>query len=402
MKKIVIIGAGASGIMAAIWASYGGAQVTVLERNPKPLKKLLMTGNGRCNLTNLNFSESSVRSGSPEKVRTVLEKFTVTDTLSFFKEIGVDTKERDGWVYPVTDSALNVAELLLYEAERLKIKIKTNSKAVGISLSKREKFRFVVHTEGWNYDADSVIVSCGTAAHVNEEIFELPKKTALIFGIKLYDYLPALVPLTAGIKGLSKWAGVRCKGKINLYVENEFREEAYGELQLTNYGISGIPVFEISRFAVKALHENKKTDLLIDFLPEYGKDEIIKYIERQHARTHFKSLKLVLMGLIPERLADFFIYKTGLSFQDDMAAEKSAHFLKSFQLPISGHTGFARAQVSQGGIGLESLSENMEAISCPGLYFTGEMTDADGSCGGYNLQWAWSSGAVAGKHCVTD
>lgn len=391
MKNIIIVGAGASGIMAAIEAAKEGAAVTVLEQNGKPLKKLLLTGNGRCNLTNLYWNGSVLRGRDVEKAYAIVKRFDQNAAIKFFEETGIFVKDRNGWVYPVNDSAASVAKFLLYEAERLKVRIKTNQEVV--SITKNDAGRFSVKTKDWVYEADFVVLATGSTASAGDGAL-LSLKTARENGIGAESFLPALTALKSDMRGIGKWAGVRVDGEVSLYCGQEMAAKKKGQLQLTEYGVSGIPVFELSRYAVGLINNGKKPYLILDFLPSRSREEISRHINIVIEKYPDKNLKTALSCLLNEKLADVIASFAG-------SAGKAAEYIKSFRLPLSGFIGCEKAQVCMGGIDISRLDENLEAINCPGLFFTGEALDIDGTCGGYNLQWAWSSGHVAGKACAS-
>ncbi len=391
MKKVIVIGAGASGIMAAITAASKGCDVTVLEGQPKPLKKLLLTGNGRCNFTNLDWTDKTViRSGNAEKAFDIINSFDCNGVISFFRKLGIESKEHDGWVYPLNESAAAVAKLLLYRAEELKIKIKTNQKVV--SVESLEDGGFLVHTQDWKYEADSVIISTGSCARTDNSDCDIVFDTANRYKIKCRPFLPAITSLKSNKKGLAKWSGVRVDGAIELFNGNEKITCAKGQLQLTEYGISGIPVFEISRYAVELLNKESKNDIYLkmDFMPDKELTELQNDIADIKTRFPGRNTKTILLGFLNERLADFIASKNG-NIEDCISD------IKSFCMPISGYMGMDKAQACIGGIDIDELTDALEARKCPGLYFTGEAVDVDGKCGGYNLQWAWSSGYAAGN-----
>ena len=245
-KNVVIIGGGASGLMAAIWASRLGAAVTVLEKNDKPGRKLLATGNGRCNFTNRYQDASCYRTGNQERASRVLEQFTEQDTEQFFEQLGIRIRSREGWLYPASEQAQSVLELLILEARFRKVKIKTRETAVAVEKAENG---YLVRTEGWQYPADSVIICCGSCASQIAGSDGDTLRFADQLQLASIPFFPALCPLRCKGNQFSSWAGVRLRAKITLLVENQEILTEQGELQLTDYGVSGIPVFQISRFA---------------------------------------------------------------------------------------------------------------------------------------------------------
>lgn len=386
-KTIVVVGGGASGLMAAITAARAGAKVTILEQNGKLGKKILSTGNGRCNMTNLDQNPACYRSSVPSFAQKVLETFSVEETLSFFKELGIFSKNRNGYIYPRSNQAVSVVEALEMEARRLRIKCKTQEEVV--SIEKMES-GFSVLTKTWHYDCDSVIMACGSKASVIEGSNGSGYVLARKLGHTIIEPLPALV----GLKGIgtyfSKWAGVRCDATVTLKIAEESIISDTGEIQLTDYGISGIPVFQISRYASRALAEKQTVSVELDFIPDMSEQEIVEELIRLAETDSSKKVRNLLTGLLPSKLIDTLVEKTdGIP----EIAEKIKHFI----IPIKEPMDFTHAQVCTGGVSCEEIdADTMESKRIPGIYFCGELTDVDGACGGYNLQWAWSSGYLAG------
>ncbi len=384
MKKIVIVGGGASGIAAAIFAARRNISVTVLEQASRPLKKLLVTGNGRCNFTNLFWDTDVIRGSNTDRARKIIEGFDELRTIDFFNSLGLQTKCRGSWVYPANDSAAAVAKLMLYECERLKIKLKTNQKVTEVN---KIRDGFEVKTTDWSYEADAVIVAAGSNASVADDGYELVYDTAEKHKIKYKQFSPALTALKSDYPRLAKWSGVRAEGKITLINEGKVISEKSGTLQLTEYGISGILVFELGRYEAELVNEGISPTLKIDFAPD-NKDFLVKAMLDMKSE---KSHKLILLGFLNERLADFIL---SVSKNEEEIIKN----VTGFMLPVTGYMGPDKAQVCMGGIDLNELTDFMESKICPGLYFTGEAVDIDATCGGYNLQWAWSSAYAAANN----
>lgn len=386
-QRITVIGGGAAGLMAAIQAARRGAKVTILERGKKNGRKLLATGNGRCNFTNLHMDADCYHSQDKEFIHHVLQRFTVKDTLDFFTEIGLYPRNRDGYLYPYSDQAASVLEILMMEAAFHKVKIKTNCIVEHLEYSDIWK----IHTEGWTYEADRVILACGSFASNIAEADGSGYKLAEELGYDLIEPLPALVPLIcSGIPSLfQKWSGVRMEGRVTLFIDGRAVDNNKGELQMTDYGISGIPVFQVSGAAVRALHDQKNVELELDLMPGMSQEQLGELLEKRGADCPYKNGRQLLIGLLPEKMADA------------LGAEDISRKLKHLRLKVSGSKPAEFAQVCSGGVALRQLNpETMESRIHPGLYFAGEILDADGICGGYNLQWAWSSGALAGIHAA--
>ena len=387
MKKVVIIGGGASGMMAAIQAARTGAAVTLLEHNEKPGKKILATGNGRCNLTNLVQEPSRYRSSQPDFPWKIITQYPLEDTLAFFSELGIYTKDRNGWVYPYSDQAAGVAQVLELEARHQKVKIKTTEEVTDILL---EDGQYLVKTATWQYPCDSVIISCGSSASNVEGSSTTGYELAEKLGHTVVKPLPSLCGIRGKDNYYAKWAGSRMDGRITLEIDGETVGEEQGEILFTEYGISGIGVFQLSRYAVRGTDEGKIATYHLDLLPQLTKEELVKLLlDRQQAGS-YKNPQELLIGLLPRKMIDVLVKKT-------YEPEKIAERLKDWQVPVKGAYALQQAQICSGGVDPRELTEQLESRLHPGIYFTGEVIDVDGPCGGYNLQWAWSSGAVAGR-----
>lgn len=387
MKKVVIIGGGASGMMAAIQAARTGAAVTLLEHNEKPGKKILATGNGRCNLTNLVQEPSRYRSSQPDFPWKIITQYPLEDTLAFFSELGIYTKDRNGWVYPYSDQAAGVAQVLELEARHQKVKIKTTEEVTDIL---REDGQYLVKTATWQYPCDSVIISCGSSASNVEGSSTTGYELAEKLGHMVVKPLPSLCGIRGKDNYYAKWAGSRMDGRITLEIDGETVGEEQGEILFTEYGISGIGVFQLSRYAVRGTDEGKIATYHLDLMPQLTKEELVKLLlDRQQAGS-YKNPQELMIGLLPRKMIDVLVKKT-------YEPEKIAERLKDWQVPVKGAYALQQAQICSGGVDPRELTEQLESRLHPGIYFTGEVIDVDGPCGGYNLQWAWSSGAVAGR-----
>lgn len=387
MKKVVIIGGGASGMMAAIQAARTGAAVTLLEHNEKPGKKILATGNGRCNLTNLVQEPSRYRSSQPDFPWKIITQYPLEDTLAFFSALGIYTKDRNGWVYPYSDQAAGVAQVLELEARHQKVKIKTTEEVTDIL---REDGQYLVKTATWQYPCDSVIISCGSSASNVEGSSTTGYELAEKLGHTVVKPLPSLCGIRGKDNYYAKWAGSRMDGRITLEIDGETVGEEQGEILFTEYGISGIGVFQLSRYAVRGTDEGKIATYHLDLMPQLTKEELVKLLlDRQQAGS-YKNPQELLIGLLPRKMIDVLVKKT-------YEPEKIAERLKDWQVPVKGAYALQQAQICSGGVDPRELTGQLESRLHPGIYFTGEVIDVDGPCGGYNLQWAWSSGAVAGR-----
>lgn len=387
-RKICIIGGGASGLIASIMAAREGGEVTLLEHNEKTGRKLLATGNGRCNLTNIHQEPSCYHSLSKNLAWEILQGFSLQDTIRFFSQIGIYTKNKEGCLYPASMQASSVQELLEMEARYRKVKIKCKEHVKEIQ---KKGQGFQVITETWSYPADKVILAAGSRASSIQGADGSGYELAESLGHTMIPPLPALVPLKGKGNWFSKWAGVRTEGRVFLLADGHIFDQSKGEIQLTDYGVSGIPVFQISGRAVRLIAEGVKTSLLLDFLPDFELAGLEAFLKTRQQQCPYKSVKQLLIGLLPEKLAE--VLTMGNPDILQLAGK-----IKEFSLEIKGSKSYEQAQVCSGGVPLEEIyPETMESRKIPGLYLAGEILDTDGICGGYNLQWAWTTGALAGK-----
>lgn len=403
--RVGIIGGGASGIMAAVMAASFGAIVTVLEKKEKIGKKILVTGNGKCNLSNLSFSAREYYSDNPEKLPDYFSKFSVEDTVHFFEGNGMLLFNRGGYLYPRSGQAVTVLHTLEQLLASYKVRIVTECEIFSVEQNKRkDKEKFHVQSSQGDFFFDRLILSCGSPA--GEKEFSMAGyQYAMHFGHTLLKPLPALVQLKGEGNFFKTWAGVRCEAKISLWKTNKqgmkLIQEEIGEIQLTDYGISGIPVFQLSRHVSRALEEKAKVKVIIDFLPEFSEKEWMTFVQTCQLHAEGKGFASCLEGILPGKLVSVFLKYVQVKPEDKIARQdkrlvKLLELIRAFPLVISATNPFQNAQVCAGGIPLSQVTQNLESNYTKGLYLTGEMLDVDGRCGGYNLQWAWTSGAIAG------
>lgn len=401
MKKVIIVGAGASGLMAAIAAANEGALVTVLEGMEKPGKKILATGNGRCNLTNLEQERSDrYRGASMDFITSVMENLPVTKTLDFFENIGLLLQNKGGYIYPYVNQASAVQEVLLTEARRLGVKIKCCEKVMRLEAGKGMP-AWKVHTASWVYEGDAVILAAGSKAAPQTGSDGSGYDLAKQMGHRILPPMEALVPLKLREKWVRKASGVRMPVHAMLSIEDKKNYTEVGELQWTDYGISGIVIFQLSRYAVCALAEKKSVYMTLDLLPDFSEEVLMEHLKK---KQQFGATDELLTGILPKKMIPVICELSGLKTSLKAAAlterqlQELLHQIKHMSVSVIGHKSFDAAQVCSGGVDTEQVDPStLESKLKKGLYFAGELLDVDGICGGYNLQWAWSSGYTAGK-----
>lgn len=390
IHEVVVVGGGASGMMAAITAAGRGKKVTILEHMDRLGKKILMTGNGRCNYSNTNQDISCYRTSDKKFVEDILSQFSQIETTEFFKQNGIVTKNRFGYLYPNSGQASVINDMLRFKCENLGIKILYNMECTSV---KKENDCFIikcidkVNGRKSEIKAGSLIISTGGKSYSKTGSDGSGYAILRKLGHSIVKPLPALTPLYCSEKFFKSLKGVRCDGKVCLYVDNRFAAEDKGEIQLTDYGISGIPVFQVSRYASIALDKKKNVTAVIDFLPDMETDEIRYLINNDNSF----SLEQKLNGMINKKLTAIMIkydFKTLIKN------------LKSMKVNVTATGGFEQSQVCTGGVNVDEICSNtMESKIIKNLFITGEIIDVDGICGGYNLQWAWSTGFIAGSNC---
>lgn len=401
MWNVIVIGGGASGLMAAIWAARNQCKVTIIERKDKLGKKILATGNGKCNYTNYYQEESCYRGADSKQAMKVYENFDVHQTIQFFEELGIYPKERNGYVYPNSGQAASVLDVLVLEAKRLGVHMVANEKVTAV---KKEKGGFFVVTDQKNYTCNHVILTTGGCASPKLGSDGSGYVLAKSLGHSITKPLPALVQLKSNAKYLKTISGVRTDAAVTLKVNGKKASQEKGEILFANYGISGIPVMQVSRFASVALDQGAQVELSIDFLPEVSYTDMLEEIKQRLEHGTNRTAEQLFLGLFNHKLTYILLKEAGIDAEMPStkvrydAWKKLANLVKDFKMKITDTNGLENAQTSTGGIPLDEVSlETMESKKVKGLYFAGELLDVDGTCGGYNLQWAWSSGYMAGN-----
>lgn len=417
-KQIVIIGGGASGLAAAVAAAGAGAAVTVVEHKDRVGKKLLMTGNGKCNLTNMSdFHGKYYSSGKSSLARIygTLERFNASDTRAFFQSLGLYTREkRDGGVYPMGEQASTVLDVLRSACRRRGVRFLTNCEVYRIEPAKNggrisytrriygqpetknKKGREPVREEKASLTYDRLILAAGSQAAPATGADGSGYMLARQLGHSIVPVLPALVQLRCAGGYFKSIAGVRAQAAITLYVDGTRAADETGELQLTDYGISGIPVFQISRIAAVSLYHKQACTVSIDFLACLEGEPSLNGQEG-------KGVEEFLSGMVHKKLAALICRRHGIGAQETVAEAGAPRVLaciyelRHFEVTVSEPNSFENAQVCSGGVPLSEVSEDFASLKCPDVYLVGELLDCDGICGGYNLQWAWATGILAGE-----
>ena len=371
-------------------------KVILFERQARVGRKLLSTGNGRCNLTNLNADGSHYHGEYPQFVLPALETLPVKATLDLFGELGLYTVEGEGGrMYPLSDAANSVLDVLRFAIDRENVELKAGSPVTAI---KRGKNGFTIETEEGKTQADKVIVACGGCAGsklggVNDGYTLLQS-----LGHSRTSLHPALTQMTSDSPYPRSLKGVRAQAGIKLMRQGRLVAENRGEVQFVEKGISGIAVFELSR----EVSTGGPCTAMLDFLPDYDLQDVQNKLSQRASRCPQLSTEDLFTGMLHNKLGRTICKAAGVSAEHIGCLGRDelrlcAETAKGFSLNIIGTGGFDSAQVTAGGVKTSEFNaRTMESKLVPGLYACGEVLDIDGECGGYNLQWAWSSGALAG------
>lgn len=455
-RTVAVIGGGAAGMMAAIEAARAGAIVTLIEKNPQLGKKLATTGNGRCNYTNLDMVDrigGKFRGFHPEFAASALDVLPPEAVLDWFRVIGVEPRFRGSYVYPNSDQASAVVDALREELHRLSVKVHYNAEVK--SVQRVDAAYFLIQCTDAVVKADRVILAAGSKAAPktgsNGDGYFIARK----LGHSIVPYVPALCGIRCAGDAFKALAGIRTEVALELVVDGHCVDREAGELQFVDYGISGIPVFQLSRYAAYALQEGKKAAVYINFLPgftegkvsaeaavrdseqvssaaeasmievsgaqntqntrkelrgsaaEDPKDRALQLFRQRQERLAERKMESFFTGLLHQKLGQQLLRMANVRPELPVAelSEKQLRSLASLSVRFKAEcvemNGFQQAQVVAGGVDTSEVEpRTMASRLVPGLYFAGEVLDIDGICGGYNLQWAWASGYVAGRHAV--
>ncbi|MFT3984089.1 MAG: NAD(P)/FAD-dependent oxidoreductase [Lachnospiraceae bacterium] len=398
--KVGIIGGGAAGMTAAITSAWGGHEVTVLEHGGRVGKKLLLTGNGKCNLTNVNQELWHYHGSDPLFADRIFQQCSYTDSLAFFTKLGIYTKNKNGCLYPYSEQASAVLEVLRMALKSLGVTLLTDCHIKSIKRSEL----FQVKTNQGCFMFDRLILAAGSKAAPQTGSDGSGYVLAQDFGHHIVKPLPALVQLRSAEPYFKQLAGIRTEVRLTILCDGKKSGVEKGELQLTSYGISGIPTFQLSHIAAKALDLGQKVDIFIDWMPDMeSADGVITYLKSRVQNCPDKKAGELLIGMLHKNL-NLLLIKMGdikadraVNMLTDAELKKLSLLIKQFPVPISAANSFQDAQICSGGVDTSQLKETLESTLVKGLYFAGELIDIHGDCGGYNLQWAWSSGMVAGR-----
>lgn len=396
MKKVVVIGGGASGMMAAIKAAENN-EVILIEGNDKCGKKLLITGNGKCNYWNENISLENYFTDDEDKLLQILE--SKNEVLDFLYKLGIFPKIKNGYYYPYSSQASSVREILVNALERNDVKVLCDTRVKHII---KKDNQFLIKTDYDEIKADSIIIATGSRAASKTGSDGWAYDIAKGFGHSINPVLPALVQLQSEGWFLKDWNGVRHDARLSLYVDDELAATEEGELQLTQDGISGICTFNISSIASRALYENKNVKVKINFSP-FLDGSFYNFFEERANIIPNQSIGELLESILNYKLINVILHKSNLvrgaywKSLTNKEKEILCNNVDTFEIDILGTNNYEKGQVCTGGVSLSEVDNNMQSKLCDNLYLVGELLDVDGKCGGFNLAFAFISGYLAGK-----
>ena len=402
MEKVVIVGGGISGIIAAIKAKNNN-EVIILERNNTCGKKILVTGNGKCNYTNSNQDLSNYHSSNPELIEKIINEFNLNEMHDMLKNFGIIPKIKNGYYYPYSNQAVTFKNALLQELENKDIIVKTDTYVTNIEYLEN---KFIIETNKEKIIADKVVLATGGSASPklgsDGNGYLLLKK----LGHSIIEPLPALVGLKTK-ENISLISGCRNDVKLKLYENNKFIKEEIGEIQFNDNGISGICTMQLSSIIARGLFDNKKEVIFINFVPTIGntKEEILNFINNQDKIVLNRNISELLDNMLNYKITNYLLKKLKLdsnlkwSNLKQIEKENIVDNLINFKLEIIDTNSFINAQTTSGGVPLVELDlKTMESLKIKNLYVIGELVDVDGVCGGYNITFALITGLLAGKN----
>lgn len=395
----IVVGGGASGVVAAINAKTKDNKVIILERNNTLLKKLLLTGNGRCNYFNEKYSIDDYHSEDKNIVNEFISTENIAIAKDFFDKIGIVPKIKNGYYYPYSNQASSIKDILVNEVNRLKIEVVYDTYVTDI----KKKDKFIITTNKKEYISDNVIISTGSYAYPKTGSdgigYEILKK----LGHTIIQPVPALVQLESNSKYLKQWDGVRSDVYLELFEDGKYLSSEEGEIQFTNYGLSGICIFNLSHFISRGLLDNKKYLIKINFVP-FIKTLITPWMDNYSKLNPNKDIYELLEGFLNKKLIPIILKESKINsnskYNELTNEEKVKLFntLRHFKVEITSTKGFDNSQVCNGGVKLDEIDiKTMESKKIKDLYIVGELLDITGNCGGYNLTECWISSILAGQ-----
>ncbi len=401
-ENIIIVGAGAAGLAAAIGCARAGQKITLLEQNNKIGKKILVSGNGKCNIDNRYINLNRFHSQNPDFIAKVLESYDFAVVEKFFTSLGLELVEgKEGKMFPMSLQASSVVELLEYEAKRSGVKIVCNCAVTSVD---KKGDTFTLETSLGTKTCTQLVLTSGSPAAPQLGGSNSGYAFATKLGHTLVPRHPSLVQLCSQESWVKGCAGVKVAGLAKLYANGEYITEKKGDLLFTNYGISGLAILDLSREVSTRLANFDYCELSLDLMPEYSKEKLTNLLLARIQKESEKPIGLWLQGILNKKLIAIILEqsKSRVKLEKELGRKeinKLVHTIKNLKLSVNDTKGFKGAEVATGGIDTSEVNpQTMESKLVPNLFFAGEVLDVDGDRGGFNFHWAWVSGLRVAPH----
>ena len=404
MSRVLVVGGGASGMVASIYAAKNGNEVILVDKNNNLGKKILMTGNGKCNYWNKDISLNHYNSNDLDILDKIITEDNKNEIEMFFDRLGIVPKIKDNYCYPASNQATSIQTALILECELCGVKIYNNEEVLSVL---KEKDYFEVVTSNRKVIVDKVVLATGSKACPKTGSDGIGYKIAKSLGHSLIKPLPALVQLRLDASFLKEWQGIRSDVCVSLYENNKLIKKEYGEIQLTDYGVSGICVFQLSSLISRGLYNSCKEEIEINFLSSLdinNEEDFVSFMDERNKKVIGRNISELLDGILNYKLINLILKNIWVSREDNwnnismVKKLELGKYLTKLRLKVNGTNDFDSAQVCSGGVRLNEISHlTMESLKESGLYIVGELVDVDGECGGFNLGFAWISGYLAGN-----
>ena len=399
---VIIVGAGAAGLMTAITAAEGPLRVLLLEGQEKAGAKILMSGGTRCNVTNKVVSEKDFNSEQIINVRNILRSFSQVDTIRFFKDLGVELNlEPTGKYFPSTNSGKTVLEALLRKINSSNVTLLCEHKVKAVSFDNNE---FTIKGDRFHYRCQSIVLTTGGLSYPATGSDGIGYRLAQSFGHSMIETSPALTPLTTQDNDLKLLSGITLEVRLTFVDDSKRLFSCRGGFLFTHFGFSGPATLDISRHYLRAAG---KKQIIANFIPEQNENSLRTYLRQVGAKSPRRTLRGALVPLMPQRLVDIILKKSGVGASltmdqlDKLSRQRLINNCVRYPLDVTGALGYSKAEATAGGIDWAEVNpKTLESKLAPGLFFAGEILDVDGRIGGFNFQWAWASDSVAGETLI--
>jgi len=405
MARVLVIGGGASGMVASIYAARGDNEVILCDKNNNLGKKILLTGNGKCNYWNRDINIKHYNTTDKDILEKIINEKNKMEIENFFERLGIVPKIKDNYYYPSSHQATSIQTALMLQCQLSGVNILKNEEILSVF---KNGDVFEVITSNRKLVGDKVILATGSKACPKTGSDGIGYEITRDFGHTIVEPLPALVQLKLNASFLKEWQGIRSDVLVSLYENDSLIKKEIGEIQLTDYGVSGICVYQLSSLVARGLYNSKKEEIEINFLNHLAltnEEEFINFFDSRNEIVVNRTISQLLDGVLNYKLINLILKISKIdrdSFWYDLSIERKKKLgsnLTKLRLEIIGTNSFDSAQVCSGGVKISEINCNtMESLKVPGLYIVGELLDVDGECGGFNLGFAWISGYLAGKN----